>query len=108
MLLVDETTDLEIDGDNVTVTDTHIDAFLRLADGLSASSTEGTAAEGTRVPMCSVCQESLATHVPIPCAGLSSCGHLCICGICSTNVMNMSKQCPLCRADVSGFMKVFL
>jgi hypothetical protein len=108
MLLVDETTDVEIDGDCVTVINAHIEAFLRLAEGISASSAEGTANERTRVQMCTVCQDALSTHVPIPCGSMTSCGHLCICGICSTNVMNQSKQCPLCRADVSGFMKVFV
>jgi hypothetical protein len=58
---------------------------------------------------CVVCWEGKKDHVLIPC------GHLCLCEGCCNNMLvsgeggqrKVNGQCPVCRQEVSGFLRVF-
>lgn len=47
---------------------------------------------------CVVCFVDQKTNAAVPC------GHMCVCVSCSEKL----KQCPICRADVNGWLKVHL
>lgn len=51
---------------------------------------------------CSVCMDSDKNHILIPCA------HVCVCQECALNIMETTRQCPVCRAIVQHTFKVFL
>lgn len=50
---------------------------------------------------CVVCHESEKTHLIQPC------GHFSLCGACATNNLNVGDLCPLCRATITRFQRVF-
>ena len=49
---------------------------------------------------CVVCMEAPPTHASVPC------GHRCICAGCVSRA-GLELQCPICRASVQMFMRVF-
>lgn len=42
------------------------------------------------------------------CIVLLSCSHLCLCESCLNHANNTLQQCPVCRKDINGTMKVFV
>jgi hypothetical protein len=44
---------------------------------------------------CVICLDSESTQVLIPC------GHKCLCNNCSSNLLENSKCCPLCRTQIT-------
>jgi hypothetical protein len=48
---------------------------------------------------CCICLDDEASYAMIPC------GHLCLCGECSTNIT--LDECPICRESVTSTMKIY-
>lgn len=51
--------------------------------------------------MCKVC---LVTNINTVCV---PCGHRAMCLECSTDIMNQTKSCPICRAKITQIVKTF-
>jgi adenylate kinase len=51
--------------------------------------------------LCTVCMDSEADSLVVPC------GHQCACNACLTAVRGSSGNCPICRQPIEGVVKVF-
>lgn len=73
-----------------------------VADGSSASAPSPATLPGAAAE-CVICFNGVQTHVCVPC------GHLCLCGACSENLMHGSKatQCPICRRDCDQCVQIY-
>eukprot|EP00322_Chrysochromulina_rotalis_P000060 CAMPEP_0115871310 /NCGR_PEP_ID=MMETSP0287-20121206/22798_1 /TAXON_ID=412157 /ORGANISM="Chrysochromulina rotalis, Strain UIO044" /LENGTH=313 /DNA_ID=CAMNT_0003326103 /DNA_START=61 /DNA_END=999 /DNA_ORIENTATION=- len=49
--------------------------------------------------LCVVCMDAPHDHAFI------SCGHLCTCAACARTIVDGSGHCPMCRAEVKGYLK---
>jgi hypothetical protein len=63
--------------------------------GLETPSTTET------LQQCIICLGAEPTHACVPC------GHRHLCGVCA-NLKKIKRKCPLCRATVTSFIKIFL
>jgi len=52
--------------------------------------------------LCVLCLSVQRSHLFTPCM------HLCVCGPCSTDLVNKQKDCPMCRAPIQSSVKVFM
>ena len=50
---------------------------------------------------CVVCMDGENTHL------FSPCGHKCVCEGCAKAIMRTSAECPTCRGEARGFIRVF-
>jgi uncharacterized protein YoxC len=53
------------------------------------------------VESCNICMDSEITHAFIPC------GHHCVCEDCANVVFSQSKQCPMCRGNIMGILRIY-
>jgi len=42
-----------------------------------------------------------------PMCGFIPCGHCCACEECGKDIMKESRQCPICRQQCTGILKLF-
>ena len=50
---------------------------------------------------CVVCLDEKKTHMFTPCH------HRCVCEGCADSIMGGTKECPMCRANVKGLLRVY-
>ena len=76
---------------SVPVTPNDVQTFLEAREEVQA--------KRRKVQMCSMCLAKPSEHAVLPC------GHLCLCGDCSKDVI---QKCPLCSKKVESHMKIIL
>lgn len=77
--------------------------FVHLGDMMSAlEDTNDDAATSVATALqCVVCMANERAVACVPC------GHKCLCEECSNDTVLRSKKCPMCRADVHMFLRVY-
>ena len=58
-------------------------------------------AGGEEAGECVVCMDGENTHL------FSPCGHKCVCEECAKAIMQTSAECPTCRGEARGFIRVY-
>jgi len=90
-------TTLVIDLERTSQEDKSAEAASRRVHPRGTSSS----AQGLPCDECVVCMDKECTHAFAPC------GHQCVCGDCSRNLLRKGLPCPLCRASVKLAIQIF-
>eukprot|EP00030_Apusomonadida_sp_AF-17_P008526 a855556_50.p2 GENE.a855556_50~~a855556_50.p2 ORF type:complete len:164 (+),score=42.83 a855556_50:61-492(+) len=72
-----------------------------LGAGSAASTAEYDAVEMDESMECCVCMEAPKSMAANPC------GHRCVCATCASRLLETSGLCPICRASISSFLKIY-
>eukprot|EP00927_Polykrikos_kofoidii_P008362 TRINITY_DN13472_c0_g1_i1.p1 TRINITY_DN13472_c0_g1~~TRINITY_DN13472_c0_g1_i1.p1 ORF type:complete len:272 (-),score=18.56 TRINITY_DN13472_c0_g1_i1:259-1074(-) len=76
--------------------------FEGIIEGLATYWTVPEQTEDTDRSLCCICLERPREHACVPC------GHLCLCGEDLVTLLERTApQCPICRADVDTFVRIF-
>lgn len=52
--------------------------------------------------LCVICFEREKTHAFAPC------GHMCVCEMCSNQIMSITDICPICRSNSSSVLHIYI